>query len=286
MSPAKRYHLSTSPTEVGRPVVHQAAPTLEEITAGVGRLGGVLYRMGERGLGHFAGVFVRSAAQSRKLDRNPCGTAAMPSSLVNLGSVTVESGFQPGESDTWSARQLARRDGRPPAAATQEGPLTMTPHTKQPRLVERIAEAGSVAGRGCSTSPQDRPDALHFLVTHCRWLGEPPPRRSDCVSPRRATGPLGLKARSGPARARGWPRRPAPSPRVPRSLAGSYLSVSNSLSGRHWELDQVPAVGDLTDIVQLGTGRLNPGCSEKIGNSRRTPPSNCFVAYSDPTLRK
>ena len=32
------------------------------------------------------------------------------------------------------------------------------------------------------------------------------------------------------------------------------LSVSNSLSGRHWELDQVPAVGDPTDIVQLGTG--------------------------------
>ena len=32
------------------------------------------------------------------------------------------------------------------------------------------------------------------------------------------------------------------------------LSVSNSLSGRHWELDQVPAVGDRTDIVQLGTG--------------------------------
>ena len=32
------------------------------------------------------------------------------------------------------------------------------------------------------------------------------------------------------------------------------LSVSNSLSGRHWELDQVPSVGDLTDIVQLGTG--------------------------------
>ena len=32
------------------------------------------------------------------------------------------------------------------------------------------------------------------------------------------------------------------------------MSVSNSLSGRHWELDQVPAVGDPTDIVQLGTG--------------------------------
>src|SRR6266852_5806532 len=32
------------------------------------------------------------------------------------------------------------------------------------------------------------------------------------------------------------------------------LSVSNSLSGRHRELDQVPAVGDPTHIVQLGTG--------------------------------
>ena len=32
------------------------------------------------------------------------------------------------------------------------------------------------------------------------------------------------------------------------------LSVSNSLSDRHWELDQVPAVGDPTDIVPLGTG--------------------------------
>ena len=53
-----------------------------------------------------------------------------------------------------------------------------------------------------------------------------------------------------------------------------YLSVSNSLSGRHWELDQVPAVGDPTDIVQLGSGAmqrcLNLGFSERIGNSRRT----------------
>ena len=36
--------------------------------------------------------------------------------------------------------------------------------------------------------------------------------------------------------------------------ATRLLSVSNSLSGRHWELGQVPAVGDPTDIVQLGTG--------------------------------
>ena len=37
-------------------------------------------------------------------------------------------------------------------------------------------------------------------------------------------------------------------------MASLKLSVSNSLSGRHWELDQVPAVGDPTDIVQLGAG--------------------------------
>ena len=32
------------------------------------------------------------------------------------------------------------------------------------------------------------------------------------------------------------------------------VSVSNSSSGRHWELDQGPAVGDPTHIVQIGTG--------------------------------
>ena len=43
-------------------------------------------------------------------------------------------------------------------------------------------------------------------------------------------------------------------PALQQVPAPSTLSVSNSLSGRHWELDQVPAVGDPTDIVQLGTG--------------------------------
>ena len=38
------------------------------------------------------------------------------------------------------------------------------------------------------------------------------------------------------------------------------VSVSNSLSGRDWELDQVPAVGDPTHIVQIGTGhRVSTG---------------------------
>ena len=47
--------------------------------------------------------------------------------------------------------------------------------TTRPRLVERIAEAGSVTGRGCSPSPQDRPDALHVLVlTVAGWVNRPP----------------------------------------------------------------------------------------------------------------
>ena len=68
-SPTSCHHMPAFPHEVGGPVVHQAAPALEEITARVGRLRGVLYRMGERGLDHLAGRLVRSAAQSRKLDR-------------------------------------------------------------------------------------------------------------------------------------------------------------------------------------------------------------------------
>ena len=94
---------------------------------------------------------------------------------------------------------------------------------------------GRLPGRGCLTSPQDMPAALHLLVSHRRWLGEPPPRRSDCVSPRRASGPLGLEARSGPARGRVRPRRPAPSPRVPRSLAspcgGLYATCGTQTGG-------------------------------------------------------
>ena len=35
---------------------------------------------------------------------------------------------------------------------------------------------------------------------------------------------------------------------------GERLCVSNSLSGRHRELDHVPAVGDPTHIVEVGPG--------------------------------
>ena len=77
-----------------RPVVHQAPPTLEEIAARIGRLRGVLYRMGERGLDHFAGCacpFRGPVPEARP--ETHAGTAAMPSSLINFDSVVLESGF-------------------------------------------------------------------------------------------------------------------------------------------------------------------------------------------------
>ena len=36
------------------------------------------------------------------------------------------------------------------------------------------------------------------------------------------------------------------------------LSVSNSLSGGDWELDEVPAVGDPTHMVQIGGATVCP----------------------------
>jgi hypothetical protein len=45
-----------------------------------------------------------------------------------------------------------------------------------------------------------------------------------------------------------------------RSMGRATVSVSNSLSGRQWKLDQVPAVGDPTHIVQIGRGhRVSTG---------------------------
>ena len=47
--------------------------------------------------------------------------------------------------------------------------------------------------------------------------------------------------------------------REARSITNT-VSVSNSLSGRDWELDQVPAVGDPTHMVQIGKGhRVSTG---------------------------
>ena len=59
------------------PVVHQPPPTLEQVRPRVGGLDPVADDVRQRGLDDHQRVVIE-AAQSRKLDRKPCGTAAMP----------------------------------------------------------------------------------------------------------------------------------------------------------------------------------------------------------------
>ena len=56
------------------------------------------------------------------------------------------------------------------------------------------------------------------------------------------------------------PPQPPGAVRLMQAIEGdgsswSYLSVSNSSSGRRWKLDHAPAVGDPTHMVEFGTGR-------------------------------
>ena len=63
------------------------------------------------------GWFVRSEAQSQKLDRKPCGMAAMPCSLTSFESVMSESAFPRrlgNTSPTPSLRSPASCRSRPP----------------------------------------------------------------------------------------------------------------------------------------------------------------------------
>lgn len=55
-----------------RPGIHQQPPLLKQIASAVGRLNLVADGMGKRHFYHFFGNFVRSAAQSRNVERKPC----------------------------------------------------------------------------------------------------------------------------------------------------------------------------------------------------------------------
>ena len=74
---------SCAAAEVGGPVVHQAAPPLEQVRPGVGGLDLVLDHVGERASPTSRGWFVSSTAQSRKLDRKPCNRRIRLDTIMN-----------------------------------------------------------------------------------------------------------------------------------------------------------------------------------------------------------
>ena len=91
-SPAWKDHLSALPGEVGRPVVRQVAAALGRSTRRSPPFG--YFTTCARAASMTSrGWFVRSEAQSQKLDRKPCGMAAMPCSLTSFESVMSESAF-------------------------------------------------------------------------------------------------------------------------------------------------------------------------------------------------
>ena len=67
-TPTSCHHVPAFPTEIGRPVVHQVAPALEQVRARVGRLDLVLDDMRQRRLNDLAwmiGLFGRPVAEGR-----------------------------------------------------------------------------------------------------------------------------------------------------------------------------------------------------------------------------
>ena len=72
---SERYHLARVRLDLGavlRPRIHQLAALVEQIGAAVCLLHTRADRVRERQLGYLPRERVRSAAQSRKVERNPC----------------------------------------------------------------------------------------------------------------------------------------------------------------------------------------------------------------------
>ena len=102
---------------------------------------------------------------------------------------------------------VAVEDQRADAALVGGSSIAKRPFTScvAPRSDRACLASGTSLGR----SWQDRPAGVSTLRAAAAWAD--------------GARPLGLAARSGPTRVRVRPRRPAPSPRVPRSLASPSL---------------------------------------------------------------
>lgn len=73
------------------PVLHQRAPALDQVGAGVGGLHLVPVGVASAASITAGGASVASDAQSRNDERNPCGTAAMPFLLTSWLTAASES---------------------------------------------------------------------------------------------------------------------------------------------------------------------------------------------------
>ena len=58
------------------------------------------------------------------------------------------------------------------------------------------------------------------------------------------------------------------------------LSVSNSLSSRHWELHETPAVGRPTHLVKFGAGHHTSAREAQRGLTFQRRVTPCFIVVS------
>ena len=80
--------------QVTRPILHQDTPPLEQVRAGIGGFDLIPDNVRQRRLhDRHCGASVHSAAQSRKLERNPCGTAAIWCLRITVTASFLSIGF-------------------------------------------------------------------------------------------------------------------------------------------------------------------------------------------------
>lgn len=78
MPGVSRAHRHRSLSDGSRPGVHQFPALVEQVATSVGGFDRVVVDVSQGELADFWGASVHTAAQSRMLERNPCGTASMP----------------------------------------------------------------------------------------------------------------------------------------------------------------------------------------------------------------
>ena len=86
---------STPAGQTAGPVIHEPPATLEQVRAPVGRLNRAADLVRQGSLRHLARMIGLFGRQSRKLDRKPCGTAAIFNSLSSSDIAVFPIGLPP-----------------------------------------------------------------------------------------------------------------------------------------------------------------------------------------------